>query len=660
MVQALKNAPHRSTAYDAEGAKLALVRALNTILLSALTGSLLALAYLALAPRSYTATAALLLEPDGSNPEPIENQLAIVLSDATLRRVVERLNLAKDPDFALSLRSGVRASNVPQSNVINVEATASQADSAALIAQSVAEAYLANLAASKTAQAEAATAARNKRLADLKDQVQKAQQLIETFHLANDSVTASDKLVPERRLAKISSQLIDAREASAAKKASLDQIAKALRPGFNLSDLPDALRTNAIEKLREEYARLNRRTAASTSNPPGRDAELADVRARLADVETEIKADLKRKERSAQIDYQTATEHERELSLQRDAAASDLETASAALSKLAGLDRELGLQRDRLDRELAEPQAPPRVSAASPQARLLRSAVPPQTPSSPARISGLATGLIGGLALGAALALFSHLFDKTVRSRGHVSRATGLDLVFAVAPLHPTVPTDEAASFGPLLAALTQRDSGNSAYRHSVRHLLAQIRSQHKPGRPYTILFTSPRSQAGTTATALAVAVAASKSGDRVLAVDAASTDPELSRAFAGKLNQAALKFPANKNELDEMLVRDPHLGVSILPIALADLASLGLQQQRRLVALLNGASQNYDLVVIDAGALLADEGSTFLLATADQILVVAGAGVTAAVDLSLTMEALATDRARILGAVLTNAPRLS
>ncbi len=653
MVQALKNAPHRTTAYDAEGAKLALVRALNTILLSALTGSLLALAYLALAPRSYTATAALLLEPDGSNPEPIENQLAIVLSDATLRRVVERLNLAKDPDFALSLRSGVRASNVPQSNVINVEATASQADSAALIAQSVAEAYLANLAASKTAQAEAATAARNKRLADLKDQVQKAQQLIETFHLANDSVTASDKLVPERRLAKISSQLIDAREASAAKKASLDQIAKALRPGFNLSDLPDALRTNAIEKLREEYARLNRRTAALTSNPPGRDAELADVRARLADVETEIKADLKRKERSAQIDYQTATEHERELSLQRDAAASDLETASAALSKLAGLDRELGLQRDRLDRELAEPQAPPRVSATSPQARLLRSAVPPQTPSSPARISGLATGLIGGLALGAALALFSHLFDKTVRSRGHVSRATGLDLVFAV-------PTDEAASFGPLLAALTQRDSSNSAYRHSVRHLLAQIRSQHKPGRPYTILFTSPRSKAGTTRTALALAVAASKSGDRVLLVDAASTDPELSRALAGKLNQAALKFPANRHELDEMLVRDPHLGVSILPIALADLASLGLQQQRRLVALLNGASQNYDLVVIDAGALLADEGSTFLLATADQILVVAGAGVTAAVDLNLTMEALSTDRARILGAVLTNAPRLS
>ena len=674
-------------AFDAEAAKLVKRRALYTILLSALAGTLLAASYLALAPSSFTSTAALLLQSDLANPALIENQQAILTSDAVLRRVADRLHLAKDPDFvggtksdvpaasvqgahslpasdpateaAASLRHSVRVTRVAQSSLINVEATSSQPDKAALIAQAVAEAYLSDLTTAKTEQSEAASAARNKRLADLKDQVQKAQQLIETFHHAHDSLTASDKIVPERRLAKLSSQLIDARETSAEKKADLDQIAKALRPGFNLAELPVQIRSGVSEKLRDEYAKLSRRAAALSSNRQDRDAEIADDRGRMAQVETEIKTDLKRKERAAQIDYQTATEHERELAVQRDAAASDLETSSASLAKLAALDRELGLQRDRMERELAEPNAPAGVAVSLPQARLLISAEVPQKPSAPARGPTLAAGLIGGLGLGAALALLSHWLDKKVRSRRDVNRATGLDRVFAVAPVSVRIAASTGASeFGPLLAALTENDAGDSAYRHSVLQLHAQIRQQHKPGRPHTILLTSPRINAGTSATALAVAVTAAKSGDRVLLIDAASTGPELSREFASNLKHGAIKAPGTKDELKDMVVRDAQWGFSILPLALTGLTSLAVQQQRRLIALLNSVSQNYDVVVIDVGAILADEGSAFLMATADQILVVAGAGVTTAADLTLTMEALAGERARISGAVLTHALR--
>lgn len=681
MVQSLQYAPHRTTAYDAEAAKLALARAVYTIMLSALAGTLLALIYLALAPPSFTATASLLFEPDAAKTALIENQEAILTSDAILKRVADRLNLAKDPDFvapalrpggaqnpsatdlaieaAMSLRHRVRVARIAQSYILNVEATAPQPDQAALIAQAVAEAYLSDLTTVKTAQMEAASVAREKRLADLKDHVQKAQQLVEAFHQANASLTATDKLVPERRLAKLSSQLIDAREGSADKKASLDQIAKALRPGFNLADLPKALRTNAIEKLRDEYARLNRRAEALSSNLQDRDAQLADVRARLAEVETEIRADLKRKERTAQIDYQTATEHERELGLQRDAAASDLETANSALAKLAALDRELVLHRGRMEHELTEPQGPAGIVAPLPQARLLTPAVAPQKPSWPAPGIVVTSGLIGGLTLGAALAALLHWLEKTVRSRRDVSRATGLNSIFTIAPLSQQSPAlGNSSAFGPLLAALTERDSSDSAYRHCVRHLLTQIRRVEKPGRPHTIGFTSPRVDAGTSATALAVAVAAAKSGDRVMLVDAAASDPELSQAFASNLKHGAIKAPGTKDELNEMVVRDAQWGFSILPLALIDLPSLGVQQQRRMVALLNGVSQNYDLVIIDAGAILADEGSAFLMATADQILVVAGAGVTTAADLALTMEALDAERARITGAVLTNALR--
>jgi Mrp family chromosome partitioning ATPase len=170
-------------------------------------------------------------------------------------------------------------------------------------------------------------------------------------------------------------------------------------------------------------------------------------------------------------------------------------------------------------------------------------------------------------------------------------------------------------------------------------------------------MMVAPRTGAGNSATALAVGYAAARAGERVLLVDATSVNPELSTIFATTLKPTNVVILDSKEHLNQITTQDPSSGLAFLPIALADLRSLKTQQRRRLVAGLNGLSQSYDLVIIDAGGVLEDEAAMSLAPVADRLMIVAHAGVTTHGDIARTLEILEPMRDRITGGVLTMSP---
>jgi tyrosine-protein kinase Etk/Wzc len=212
-----------------------------------------------------------------------------------------------------------------------------------------------------------------------------------------------------------------------------------------------------------------------------------------------------------------------------------------------------------------------------------------------------------------------------------------------------------AERFSELLAAIADTaGSDEMHYRQAVLRLLTKIKAHQRPGRPHTVMLASPHSGLGNSATTLAVAYAAALAGDRVLLVDATSTNPDLSNIFATSLAPTNVVILDSKEHLNQITTRDTRSGLAFLPIALADLRKLKTQQRRRLIAGLNALSQNYDLVFIDAGALIEDEASTSLLPAADQVVIVGRAGVTRAEDFAAAAEILDGGRDRITGAILT------
>ena len=213
----------------------------------------------------------------------------------------------------------------------------------------------------------------------------------------------------------------------------------------------------------------------------------------------------------------------------------------------------------------------------------------------------------------------------------------------------------QSAQFKDLLLAIADtKGERATAYRQAVLRLLSTIKSHQRPGRPHTVMMVSPRTGAGNSATALAVGYAAALAGDRVLLVDATSVNPELSTIFATTLKPTNIVVLDSKDHLNRITTRDTLSGLAFLPIALADLRSLKTQQRRRLVAGLIGLSQNYDLVIIDAGGVLEAKSVTSLVPAADRLMIVAHAGVTTRDDVAKTLQILEPARDRIAVGVLT------
>ena len=160
-------------------------------------------------------------------------------------------------------------------------------------------------------------------------------------------------------------------------------------------------------------------------------------------------------------------------------------------------------------------------------------------------------------------------------------------------------------------------------YREVIDQILAKLpRTGAAAGKP-TICLLVGTTAAGTSSTALALTYRSAIKGRRTLLIDASASDPHLSRVFAANLKQRRACVLDSEAHLAEITLQDARTGLSMLPIALADLARFDGEQQRRLLAGLGQLTQRFELVVIDAGAAADNQAMAFLAAIADRVLIV-------------------------------------
>lgn len=711
-----------SATTDIGGLLQILRRNLKKIILSTLAGLALSIAYLAIAKPVYTATASIFVDPrtrkvvsdELSQGDPtaalalVESQMSIITSDSVLGRVVKTRQLDKDPDYATPRGSGliwkikgalgmamppsetsgenrafvqavqtlsetIKVKRAQKTYVIDVEVSAATPEGAQKNAKALADAYLDDQRDAKSAQAKEANMLIDGRLKQLREQVSRAEAQVDSFKKDKDILTSEGGIVNEQQLSKLNGELITARAVAAESKARRDQIQSALKTGPGAEMLPDAVRSGLIQRLREQYAQVARREAALSSQLQPRHPVLVEVRSQLAEVKTQISAELKRVAIAAQAEYEIASNRERDISAQLDKAKKEVARTNTDQIELRSREQEANASRELLRQFLArakETQEQQNTSIAD--ARIISEPTTPTKPAKPIAWLILALGLMGGLGLGLASALVGDHFDSTVRRPQDFAPHLAAQTITAIptlqsarsrglhAPHWPgSAPPErvEAAQFSDLLSALSDhRNMTYSAYRQSVLRLLTRIKTHQRPGQPHTVMLASPGLDAGNSATALALAYAAAQAGERVLLVDATSSDPALSTVFATSLAPKNVIVLDNKDDLARITTRDARTDLTFLPIALADLRTLKLQQRRRLVAGLSGLIQRYDLVFIDAGAVLDDESANCLLPVADQVLIVARCGSTSRSQISRTLEALEPSGVAVTGGVLAMA----
>jgi uncharacterized protein involved in exopolysaccharide biosynthesis/Mrp family chromosome partitioning ATPase len=408
----------------------------------------LAVVYLMLASTSYTATVSIVIDPRerppvGSdqpaapqNPDLImtETQVKLITSEAVLRAAINDLKLYDDPDFGrpgllgrlLSLVQGetpqaAREQRIRQlivsladtatvrrserTYLFELDVKARTAEKAALLANSIAAAYLQDQNKVNEDYIKRQAAWVNERLVDLQTKVQEAENRAQDYRASNGIVGSSGVLVNEQQMTEAAKQLATARARTAEARGRNDQVRRLMTAGRNIGGLPEALRSTVVEKFRIQLADLTRQEANLRVTFGDRHPALVEVREQIKSSQAQLDAELKRVAEGTYNDLQSAIANEADVSRQLSELKKTTTTTNGSLVALRELDREVDANRAVYERFLRARESLRRDVGDPLMARIATPAVPPMTATSPRPLAALIAALAGGLGAGLGTAL---------------------------------------------------------------------------------------------------------------------------------------------------------------------------------------------------------------------------------------------------------------
>ncbi len=230
-------------------------------------------------------------------------------------------------------------------------------------------------------------------------------------------------------------------------------------------------------------------------------------------------------------------------------------------------------------------------------------------------------GLFLGFGLGTALAVVAEMLDVTFNSSSDIEQATGATVIAHVPRFSIKKPSARilvTSSIAPSVVAFHSPQSPEAEiYRIARTSLL--INNRREAVR--TIMMTSPQPGDGKSTTIANLAVSLSRTGKKVLLIDADLRRPMISKLF-GVPEQPGL---ADLLLANQPLVRSVHASdlanLHIMPHGRETSEPSELLESRRFQEILDEAKSAYDLILIDAPPLLAVADPAIIAPRVDSVI---------------------------------------
>jgi polysaccharide biosynthesis transport protein len=575
----------------------------GTILLSVAVALLLAVAFVLLAPRKYTATTQILMDPmdlraaqtDVSTTIPqsdaavlqVESQARVIGSDNILRRVVESEGLDHDPEFesgansqeeipltALNnLRKHVDIKRPERTYVIEVSVTSEDPAKAARIANAIAQTYLTEQTEVRADAARQVSQSLSGRLKELQETLRASENKVEAYKSSHSIVGANGELVNEQQLVNLNTELSAARARTVQAKGRLEQIENVQRSKTDIGAFPEAVQSATITALRTQYTDIMRREAEQKSSLGERHPAVMEIEAQAERVHKLIEDEVNRIAVSANTEYESAKTSEELMAQKVDALKNTAESTNQSLVGLRELEREAQANRTVYESFLVRArETGEQEQIDTKNIRIISRADPPLTRSSPppSLLIGLAAMMLGG-ACGTGIVIMRSLnetnkprsrpvADKPPRRFGETMR--NLWPISVPLRLRPRHDADREIR---VLAELPSADisygldaieNPNSRFAREIQKIYDAVRESHGKRANPSVLVVAADDQDDTASVALALA-AAIASTQRVLLIDADLQRRTLSAIDAGESDAGLVDVATGRRELSEVIVRD-------------------------------------------------------------------------------------------------------
>jgi polysaccharide biosynthesis transport protein len=647
----------------------------------------------------------------GAENAATDSEVEILKSPALVRRIVQKLDLQNDEEFAPGLLSRLVAGLVTPirrllgastessdplapyvkaltkhidanrqklTYVIQFDAWSEDASKAAKIANAFIELYLADQVSAKQKAGREVADWMSDRAAQLRRALSNSEDAYQKYKSQEGLFDPGGEMLTNQQIQQLNQQLVQTRAQAAAAHAKYEQL-KLITPDKldSAAASPDVLQSDVIKQLRAQYADVSKQYADSSSRYSAGHPQVVSLKAQLANLSALIKAEISRIVGSAKVEYEMAKSSQDSLEASLDDLKEKATKANQASIQLHDLDADLQANKDVYQAFLSRAkETAAQIEMQTADSRVIAAATPPIDIDFPKKSLVLAMGLFGGLVAGIGFVIARDAFA------GGFRRAEDLETTFGIHPM-ARIPLAPIGKRGiPLLRDSNAQNldvrpqefvgwenPGRKAQRlaslvvdrpscpfsesiQSLRFSLRRVASLHDVR---TVLVTSALPGEGKSTLVINLARAFATEGLRTLLIDADVRDPSVAAAMGLPETYGLEDYLAGRRTLTSAIPRDRQTDLYAISSAkrVEGSRALKLLSSRQMGDLLRTAHDMFDLVLVDAPPLLPVVDARVLADQVDGVLLVVAAGQTPREALSAALREIPSLEDKLIGVTL-------
>jgi chain length determinant protein EpsF len=441
----------------------------------------LAVAWVLLRPKNYTAHAPVLVDIRSQDPlqQPtwqgavpasyMATQIDVARSDRVAERVVETLGLDKDAKaveewrsttggrgsmkswMAGNLKTGLDVKPARESNIINISYTSPSAAEAAKVANAFSQAYLDIALDIKTDPAKKYSTWFDEQLKSARDRLEQATERLTAYQQKTGVISADGVDMETVRLNELSSQLTLV-------QGQLTDVSN--KRGAGRDSVAEVMASPLINSLKADIARQEARIQEASANLGARHPQMVRMQDELNAMRSRLRTETSTIGSSIDTAYQVGKARERELQAAVNAQRARVMQFNRHRDELSVLRKDVETAQKAFE-AVSERAAQSKLQSLTNQTNIQRlaTAVEPLTPRGPGAKVALLVAAITGALLALAGAILLELLNRRVRSVDDLALATRL-------PVLGTLPAHNGRESLALLAHAPTRPA--LAYRGSV------------------------------------------------------------------------------------------------------------------------------------------------------------------------------------------------
>ena len=322
-----------------------------------------------------------------------------------------------------ALNRHINVKKTDRTFIVDIDVWSYEPAKAAMLANAVSKAYLAESKQSQAAAARRATTDLSGRLKELQERLRNAENTLAVYKAQNNFVGTQDTLISDQQLSASNQRLAAARALTLDAQAKYDQIEAGRKTSADAGAVPEALQSQTIANLRAQYAEARKRQAELQSELGPRHPALRQMEQQVQDLRRAINEEVERFAQSAKNDLIRARDYEASLNKALETQKRQSVQMSQASVRLRELEREVEASRDvyqsflKRSRETEEQE-----TLNTSNARIIGDATVPQRRTFPPAIGLLA--MIGFVFGGLAASGWFIAANQLMRVRTRMSRGT--------------------------------------------------------------------------------------------------------------------------------------------------------------------------------------------------------------------------------------------